>query len=666
MKMQHFSLFFSLAIFLSAQLAQATRPLMNKSIAIADEIIHNSCHDCYISLNKDRSKLAEIVTEISSWDEDKESPVWQLNKYIADGHVIALKESVLEVLAYSELVIERYGNKISQDQLNNVNDVLNTLVREIESGNLAVDEHDFNRDPILKIREKLYVLNRAKFFDETKMKNDLDVIGKVHVHGNARFNNNVTIDGTLFVANLAITHCMASFCANNLSAVDESVSGTLSVNNAVIESADIGCDLTVGCNISMNDSVSGAIGNVIKNGQPFIHTYPAGSGNTFVGENAGNFTMTTSGNSGFGASALISNTTGDFNTAIGSQALFFNTTGEFNTAVGRNALFFNTGGTFNTAVGRTALQLNTIGDFNTAVGFQALVFNTTGTHNTAVGANAMNQNITGSNSVAMGYGAFSSGDDNVIIGFDAGFNGAQNVGIGSSSLFNCGSDHNVAIGFNSMINSLSANGDNTAVGYQALMNAQGASNIAIGSNAGNGSTLSSSNNNIYIANNGANESGFIRIGTPVTHTRCFIQGISGVTTGLPAVGVLVDANGQLGTISSSQRFKHNIADMADQSADILNLRPVTFAYNSDATETTQYGLIAEEVAQVFPALVVKDAEGIPYTVQYHVLPVLLLNEVQKLSAGMVQQQVIIEQQGADFAHAIANINNRLVALEEQN
>jgi hypothetical protein len=106
--------------------------------------------------------------------------------------------------------------------------------------------------------------------------------------------------------------------------------------------------------------------------------------------------------------------------------------------------------------------------------------------------------------------------------------------------------------------------------------------------------------------------------------------------------------------------------MADQSADILNLRPVTFAYNSDASETTQYGLIAEEVAQVFPALVVKDAEGNPYTVQYHVLPVLLLNEVQKLSAGMAQQQVAMEQQGADFAHAIASINNRLVALEEQN
>ena len=102
--------------------------------------------------------------------------------------------------------------------------------------------------------------------------------------------------------------------------------------------------------------------------------------------------------------------------------------------------------------------------------------------------------------------------------------------------------------------------------------------------------------------------------------------------------------------------------MAGDSADILNLRPVTFAYNSDITETKQYGLIAEEVEQIFPALVVKDAEGIPYTVQYHVLPVLLLNEVQKLSAGMAQQQVAIEQQSL----IIADINNRLVAVEQHN
>ena len=99
--------------------------------------------------------------------------------------------------------------------------------------------------------------------------------------------------------------------------------------------------------------------------------------------------------------------------------------------------------------------------------------------------------------------------------------------------------------------------------------------------------------------------------------------------------------------------------MGNDSSSILNLRPVTFAYNSDASETKQYGLIAEEVDQVFPDIVVYDADGNPYTVQYQVLPVLLLNE-------LIKQKTTIDQQGADFARAMANINNRLVALEGQN
>jgi hypothetical protein len=95
--------------------------------------------------------------------------------------------------------------------------------------------------------------------------------------------------------------------------------------------------------------------------------------------------------------------------------------------------------------------------------------------------------------------------------------------------------------------------------------------------------------------------------------------------------------------------------MGNESASILNLRPVTFAYNTDASETKQYGLIAEEVEQVFPAIVVRDADGQPKTVQYHVLPVLLLNEVQKLHATVENQQVAIE-----------DMNNRLIVLEQQN
>jgi len=112
-----------------------------------------------------------------------------------------------------------------------------------------------------------------------------------------------------------------------------------------------------------------------------------------------------------------------------------------------------------------------------------------------------------------------------------------------------------------------------------------------------------------------------------------MAGIRGVTTGIAnAIPVLIDSAGQLGTVSSTRRVKHNIKDMGNDSAAIYKLRPVTFAYNGDTSETKQYGLIAEEASEVFPEIVVVDENGQPFTVQYHVLPALLLNEFKKLAA----------------------------------
>jgi len=430
------------------------------------------------------------------------------------------------------------------------------------------------------------------------------------------------------ITNLTVLSCIDGVCIVGLTITD-----------LVAVSADIDCDLTVGCNISMSDSISGDVGNIIKNGVSFIHTYPAASLNTFVGEGAGNFSMTGAQNTALGASVLMNNTTGAGNTAMGALSLLSNTTGQHNTAVGTSAL-----------------QSNTSGWFNTAVGYLSMFINTTGSLNVAIGDTSMSNNITGMQNVAIGVSTFASGDSNVIIGYDGGNNGSQNVGIGMRNLFNCNSNQNVAIGFDSMAGSSSANGNNVAIGYLALQNAQGGFNIAIGSSAGNGSTLNSSANNIYIANNGIDESGAIRIGTLGTHTSCFIQGIEGVT--VPgAVPVLIDGAGQLGTILSTRRVKHNIRDMDVDSEVIYELNPVIFVYNNDPSETEQYGLIAEEVEKVFPGIVVRDAEGQPHTVQYQVLPILLLNEVQK-------QHAALEQQKIDFSHALEIINNRLAALEK--
>lgn len=269
--------------------------------------------------------------------------------------------------------------------------------------------------------------------------------------------------------------------------------------------------------------------------------------------------------------------------------------GTNNLFVGRNAGNYTLTGTDNAAFGFNALTLDSTGSFNTALGVSTLAANTTGIQNVAVGAGALQNNVTGQTNTATGTNALftnAAGNNNVAVGASALF--ANTTGV-----------------------------DNTAIGTTALAAVTtGSTNIAIGSGAG--ATLATGNNNIYIGANAASaaESNVTRIG-----------GIRGATTAVAdAITVLIDSTGQLGTINSSKSYKHNIQSMNDVSANIYNLNPVTFVYNSDASETTQYGLIAEEVADVFPGIVVRNANGQPETVQYHVLPVLLLNEFQKLAA----------------------------------
>src|SRR5207249_11415946 len=174
-----------------------------------------------------------------------------------------------------------------------------------------------------------------------------------------------------------------------------------------------------------------------------------------------------------------------------------------------------------------------------------------------------------------------------------------------------------------------------AVGVRALLfNQTGSDNIAIGRNAG---VYTTGDLNIDIGNNGmTGESRAIRIGFDQTST--FIAGIRGRTTGVnDAVAVVIDSNGQLGTINSSRRFKEDIRDLGDASRAILKLRPVTFRYSqpfADGGKPTQFGLIAEEVAEVMPELVARDASGQPETVKYQTLVPLLLNELRE------QQQTI--------------------------
>jgi hypothetical protein len=365
------------------------------------------------------------------------------------------------------------------------------------------------------------------------------------------------------------------------------------------------------------------------------------------------------GNTAEGTGALQSLTTGSSNTAIGFRALFKNTTGEANTATGEFALASNTTGGFNTATGVTALFRNTTGVRNTATGLDALALNTTGNDNTANGGGALTHNNAGNQNTANGGEALAlntSGSNNTANGFDALFFntiGVANTATGVSALQNNRASNNTANGFNALFSNTDGR-NNTANGVGALTsNTTGDGNIALGFSAG--ANLTTGSNNIDIWNLGvAGEGHTIRIGTKGTHTNTFVAGIHGVTVA-SAVGVVVDVNGHLGTVTSSARFKDAIKPMDKASEAILQLQPVTFRYKHelDPDGIPQFGLIAEQVEKVNPNLVVRDEDGKVNTVRYEAVNAMLLNEFLKEHRRVEEQGATIAQQKKDFASELA-------------
>ena len=192
--------------------------------------------------------------------------------------------------------------------------------------------------------------------------------------------------------------------------------------------------------------------------------------------------------------------------------------------------------------------------------------------------------------------------------------------------------------------------DNTACGASALNNnTTGNFNIALGRSAGENVTTADSV--MCIGTNVA--------GANVSQTT-WIGNVYGVTTQSGTTApVIVSDTGQLGTAASSERFKKDITTMDKASEVIMGLRPVTFHYKSDAKETPQFGLIAEEVAKVNPALVLPDKEGKPFTVRYDQVNAMLLNEFLKEHKKVEEQQATITQLKKDFGSTIAQLTTRL-------
>ena len=384
------------------------------------------------------------------------------------------------------------------------------------------------------------------------------------------------------------------------------------------------------------------------------------------------------GNTAVGDNALDSLTTGINNTAVGKDALTADTTGQYNVAVGSGALATNTTGNFNMAIGTEALNQSNA-NFNLAIGFRVAFQNTTGRHLTGIGAAAMRNNTTGEFNTAIGAAAFfnnTTSEFNLAVGDSAltAFNGTTatdgaNTALGSLAL-----------------SALTSGQENVAVGRRALEFAtSGSNNVVIGWRAGDG--LTTGDDNTFIGDQaGRNETTVSNVlciqspgdtTAPTAANRTFIGNIRGAFCGNgDGIPVIVDSDGQLGTANaSSRRFKKDIQPLDQASEAILKLKPVTFHYKNldtkKAGETPQFGLIAEEVAEVNPDLIMRDQDGKVTYVRYDAVDVMLLNEflkehkkVEEQQAGMADLKSTVALQQKEMQVLTAQLKEQAAQIQK--
>ena len=321
--------------------------------------------------------------------------------------------------------------------------------------------------------------------------------------------------------------------------------------------------LSIHRNIWLEDVAGTEVGILYKGDKRFLHNFApsdVNGYNTFLGLDAGNFTMSGTGtnssyNTGIGYSSLYSNTTGSYNTALGFKSLYTNTTGVDNTALGYASLFYNTTGSSNTAMGDESLSSNTTGSYNaalgdeslssnttgfsnTAVGFRSLYKNTTGYRNTAIGDSSLYSNTTGYGNTAMGYYSLwynTIGRYNIAIGYGSLWSnteGSFNTAMGDGSLeSNTDGSYNTAVGYDALSNTTGNN--NTAMGYMSLyLNTTGVYNTALGYGAGY--QIMTGNNNTLIGYDSDPSSGTVNneitLGdNNITALRCNVQTITSLS-----------------------------------------------------------------------------------------------------------------------------------------
>ena len=295
------------------------------------------------------------------------------------------------------------------------------------------------------------------------------------------------------------------------------------------------------------------------------------------------------------------------------------------------------GGLFNTFVGEKA-GTTAVVNSRTFVGAGA-GFSSTSVFSTFVGAQA-GENSTGQSNDFFGVntGVSNTGSNNSFFGSAA---GAHNTG-----------NFNVFVGESAGINHNVGGSGNTFVGANSgVFNTSGANDIFIGFNSG--FNIVTGINDIDIGNQGfATDNGVTRIGS--AQTSAYMAGLVNPPVGTnytvcwaPATQQLFYASMFTSCMPSSRRFKEQVSDMGDRSSKLLQLRPVSFVYKpgyDDGSHQLQYGLIAEEVAQVYPEMVAYEGDGTPNNVKYQLLAPMLLNELQKQHKVVAAQQDELQTQ----------------------
>jgi hypothetical protein len=371
-------------------------------------------------------------------------------------------------------------------------------------------------------------------------------------------------------------------------------------------------------------TTSATVGQIQINSQIWAHAY-ASEYSVYLGRGAGNQTLSGTYNVGIGGSSLNKITSGGSNVGIGNGALFSCTTSGNNVGIGNNALVNLTTAAngVNVAIGYNAMNGVTTGGYNLALGFSAGSSCVTGSENSNIylistGANAE------SNAIRIGITGSSGGQQNKAFIAGTYATGATPSGTAKVALIDSAELHYGLTNTASALLHVAAAG--TAPIWSTGPTVTGTMSAASFATTTAATTMTLNAKTITMGGSDTDVSLIVVPKGAGTVTCAAIY--SNVVTGN---AVLVDSSGNLGVATSSRRFKENIKDMDVASGKLLELRPVTFNYKKDSSETIQYGLIAEEVEKVYPELVSFDSDGKPMSVQYHVLPAMLLNEIQKLS-----------------------------------